>query len=176
MGFIHRAVQAHIALNYGAETEFSILGGRADVIMDNAVWEIKHASVAPMVRIHQAQDQARRYVDGEKIVSLGSAGIFNGSFYIQCGTYSYHVEYTTPAQGAILYSVQEVQKYEGEYFGLYLPHKARKTNKALSPVRSYTGYKARSSAGGGSAGMASAGLLLLIAVCGLSNFAYSGVS
>ena len=133
-GFIHRAVQAHIALNHGAETEICILGGRADIKIEEAVWEVKHAGTSPWIRICQAQTQAKKYIDGKRITHLGTAGKFNGFFYISCGDYSYYVEYTTPAEGVVLYTVTEVQNYNGKYFRNYQPHAQQNEHEQLSPI------------------------------------------
>ena len=133
-GFIHRAVQAHIAFTCGAQAEIWILGGRADIKLGDAVWEVKHAGKVPANRICEAQTQAKRYIDGERITHLGPAGAFSGFFYIGCGNDSYRVEYTTPAQGAVLYTVSKVDNYQGEYFRFFQPHVQQNQHAQLSPA------------------------------------------
>ena len=124
----------HIALTYGCLTEICILGGRADIQRKDAVWEVKHASIIPGQRILEAQNQAKRYIDGKKITHLGSAGAFSGSFYIGCGDDSFRVDYTTPAQGAVLYTVTKVDNYQGKYFRFFQPHVQENQHTQLSPA------------------------------------------
>jgi hypothetical protein len=122
MGFIHRAVQLHIKQNNNAQTEVKLSGfGRADVVQFGAVWEIKHAGKNPELRTAIAQAQAAGYVFlNDELTQLGKAGMFSGTFYIQCLEYSYMVECWTPEPGAILYSVTEVYNYSGEYLVEYI--------------------------------------------------------
>ena len=110
MGFIHRMVQMHIAAFYGVSTEVSLSTyGRADILSDGAVWEIKHAGTFPEMRIAEAYAQAFNYVLlNEEVTHLGSKDAYAGSFYIGCDGYSYLVEYKTPMDGVILYTITEV--------------------------------------------------------------------
>ena len=132
MGFIHRAVQKHIGANYNVSTEFP-LGkyGRADILRSGAVWEIKHAGISPVGRTAEAYAQALSYMlVNDEVTCLGEAGAFSGSFYIGCLDSSYLVEYKTPAQGAVLYTVTEVKNYSGEYAFVYVPKKVKQNTTA----------------------------------------------
>ena len=133
-GFVHRMVQAHIVYTYGSMygTELSLGGhGRADIVSKDsgAVWEVKHASTQPTLRANIATAQATKYIGGTSgevtVTTLGAAGAFEGFFYLQCGAYTYEVNYWTPQAGAVLYSVQEVQNYTGEVFAVYVPREER---------------------------------------------------
>ena len=118
-GFVHRMVQAHIAANYPSiTTEFTGLDvGRADIVQGCFVWEIKHAGTQPLLRTAMAMLQAYGYtlVSKEQLY-LGAANTFHGEFYISVLGYSFLVAYTTPAAGAILYTVTATENYSGEYF------------------------------------------------------------
>lgn len=98
---------------------FLFRGGRADVKLGTAVWEIKHAGLCPEMRIQVAREQAKTYIDGTTITHLGAAGVFSDYFYIKCGDIALLVEYRTPRDGAILYTVKEVKNYKGSYFRIF---------------------------------------------------------
>ena len=118
MGYIHRMVQLHIKTTYGEHihSEWVLTGlGRADIVDERemVVWEVKHARNIPDQRALDAQLQAMNYVGGEhngaKIVALGQAGAFCGTFDVLCKGSIYQVTYNTPQMGVVLYSVEEVQ-------------------------------------------------------------------
>ena len=111
MGFIHRAVEAHILAKYpGTSKEYTISGfGRADIVKGSEVWEIKHAGMNPIGRIAAATAQASYYVlSDENLDRLGDAGTFSGNFVITCFDSSYNVDYKTPSAGVVLYTVTEI--------------------------------------------------------------------
>ena len=118
MGLIHRLVQAHIlANNPNLYVELVLPGyGRADVVdvSVGAVWEVKHAGKDPMGRTAIAAAQAAGYVGGVQggvtVNGLGAAGEFSGSFVIILGENTYCVEYSTPVDGVILYSVADIPR------------------------------------------------------------------
>lgn len=130
-GFIHRCVEAHIALtNLGIQTELVLnTGSRADLveIATGEVWEIKHASTAPMFRMWDAVEQATSYLNSKgvgekshiKTEKLGRAGRFTGSFEICCLETEYRVEYWTPINGVVLYSVEELGAKQPNYAYAY---------------------------------------------------------
>ena len=145
MGFIHRAVVDHIDENYsGIYTERKLSNfGRADIVQRStgAVWEVKHAGVNPPLRSATAQLQAYTYVlVNDEINCLGQANAFSGTFYIQCGIYSYAIDYSTPHYGVILYTVTELDNFEGEYYRVYVPKheeaKKRASSRLYVPVYS----------------------------------------
>ena len=160
-GFVHRMVQLHIISVYGGifRKELTIEGlKRADIVdtSTGAVWEVKHASTTPEKRITEAQRQAQTYVGGTsktgtKITHLGEAGAFSGFFYILCQGSYYRVDYWTPQDGAILYSVKEDSNYSGEAYIAYIPVTERKTSDlaALSGL-AMLGFSFSSSSGGSS--------------------------
>ena len=131
MGFIHRAVQAHIAQNNpGVKIEARLSTfGRADVLEGGAIWEIKHAGTDPVGRALIAGAQALGYTWlNDEVTHLGASGKFSGTLYIQCLQNSYEVKYGTPAPGVILYTVQEIGNYDGEYDAVFLPVPEKETN------------------------------------------------
>lgn len=139
MGFIHRLVQAHIALNYGVETEVTLSAyGRADIFHLGKVWEIKHAGQNSVIRIALAMAQAYNYVClNDEVTGLGAAGAYSGEFYVQCLESAYLVEYTTPREGVILYSVTEVSNYNGEYYAVYVPKEVKEKQRLNNASPAY---------------------------------------
>ena len=133
MGYIHRAVQGHIQENYNVQTEVSLQTfGRADILKDGGVWEIKHAGTNPAMRELSAYAQATTYVWlNEEVTHLGGAYAYNGSFYIGCMGSSYLVTYETPCSGVVLYTVSEVNNYNGDYAYVYSPSKQEDEAKRL---------------------------------------------
>ena len=138
MGFIHRMVQAHIRVTYGANysTEMSLSGfGRADIVntVTGHVWEVKHAGQFPSARAAIATAQATAYIGGTNgsttITGLGEAGAFTGYFYIQCMNECYLVNYETPQKGAVLYSVKRVENCSESPFRVYVPKKQKESSK-----------------------------------------------
>ena len=147
-GFVHRMVQLHIKL-YSEMTlcnEVTLGGhGRADIVDVNtgAVWEVKHAANDPAGRAILASSQARKYIKGVHddilITHLGKAGAFTGSFIIKCDRYHYEVNYWTPQDGAILYSVTEIKDNSGNVFAEFIPSTSTvsKKDKKTVPVAAY---------------------------------------
>jgi len=131
MGFIHRMVVDHIQKNNNVDTEVPLSTyGRADVVSGTAVWEVKHAGKDPTSRTTLAWAQAMTYVCfNEELTTLGAAYAYSGVFYIQCLEYSYMVEYSTPTSGVILYTVTEVQNFQGKYDFEFVPHKQKADDK-----------------------------------------------
>lgn len=118
------------------------------------------------MRIQVAREQAKTYIDGTTITHLGAAGVFSDYFYIKCGDIALLVEYRTPRDGAILYTVKEVKNYEGSYFRIFLTLEERKTSQQTIAIPNLYTNNIFSSSGGGSAmfmlGMAaSVGCLLV---------------
>ena len=139
-GFIHFAVQVHIALKYGLEYSLEMECkvekggqdvGRADIVSTStgSVWEVKSFN-----KFDEAEAQLARYLGGTAIrtnthiSSLGAAGAFNGTFTIGCGSYYYDVVYFTPWAGTVLYAVSQGRKqsspaelYDFAYEGVRTP-------------------------------------------------------
>ena len=130
-GYIHSRVQAEIAIRSLGTicTEVTFPNKeRADLVDRNTgeVWEIKHAGSDPLGRIVEAQDQASKYLyrkgkcKGESITTAGAPFRFTGTFIIVMGNVKYMVTYITPAPGAVLYSVKELnEKYANAYAPVY---------------------------------------------------------
>lgn len=96
--------------------------GRADVVHEGLVWEVKHAGANRINRTTEAWAQAITYqIFNKEITGLGAAGAFDGYFYIGCEGNAYLVSYDTPASGAILYTVSPVQNYTGQYYAVFIP-------------------------------------------------------
>ena len=133
MGFIHRTVQAHIQNTYNVRTEVRLSGfGRADIVRDSAVWEVKHAGKNPLQRMVIAYAEASGYVLlNDELDTLGEPNAFSGTLYIGCEGFSYEVEYCTPFWGAVLYTVKEIQNYNGEYAAVYVPVENRSEKESL---------------------------------------------
>ena len=132
MGFIHRAVQAHIRSSYQVMTEVRLQTyGRADILNNKGeVWEIKHAGRDPEARTAIAYAQANSYVMlNDEVTGLGSADAYSGNFYIGCQGNSYLVEYETPCSGVVLYTVSTIDGYTGEYAYVYTPVNSREDEK-----------------------------------------------
>lgn len=158
-GFIHRMVQLHILQKYEHPyTKELTLGGfgRADIVdtSTGAVWEVKHASTCPNERAAIAQSQAKGYVGGRheniKITKLGKAQTFEGSFYILCGDSLYLINYETPLDGAILYSVREVRNNRRRPFAEYVPKKEFSSSTAQATAALIVAGLVISACGGGS--------------------------
>lgn len=85
---------------------------------------MKLTGMFPDVRMREAVDQAVGYIGGEYedilIVGLGEAGRFEGTFCIACNSYNYEVNYNTPMDGVILYSVKETSNSQEEYAHSYV--------------------------------------------------------
>jgi len=116
-GVVHRKVSNHIINHYpDLDAEMTLLGiGRADIVNleTGEVWEIKHAGNIKGIRILTAQKQARGYINGNEVKKLGAANSFSGSFtFSYCGD-SYIIYYETPAEGAVVYWIEEVD--DGNY-------------------------------------------------------------
>ena len=71
--------------------------------------------------------------NGQELKNLGPAGQFSGSFTVSCLDDTYLVTYTTPAPGAVLYYVRQIEK-EKEADYVYEPAiiKAKMRSKAPS--------------------------------------------
>ena len=106
----------------------------------------------------------------DNLNQLGYADAFNGTFYIQCGIYSYQIDYYTPSIGVVLYTVKEITDFDGEYYRVYVPKLAEIKEEGLAtrpqPIsipayRSHrrTGY---TGGGGGGGGIIVAGLLFSV--------------
>lgn len=141
-GFVHKMVQKHIeSNNSGVITETGSKGlGRADVVRtgDGAVWEIKHAGSNPDTRCADAYKQAKKYKDakckdGTIVGDPGEAGAFSGTFCISIEGNNYEVNYRTPQEGVILYTVKETTNPADSYAYsyTYVPHAKRKENANL---------------------------------------------
>ena len=121
-GYIHRAVQFHILfMNNAMGKELTIPGtGRADIYNPNTceMWEIKYGGSTNEMkneRILSADSQVSRYVKGANEVfnspyQKGHAGAFEGKFILTCDSFSYLITYDTPADGVILYYVEQLKK------------------------------------------------------------------
>ena len=136
-GFVHRAVQKHISANYpNIEIEFTGLDvGRADIVQGSSVWEVKHAGTQPILRTAMAALQAYGYtLVSEEPLYLGAAYAFSGAFYISVSGSSFLVEYTTPASGAILYTVTPVDNYSEAYFAVLGTATEREGNTKRTPL------------------------------------------
>ncbi len=138
-GYIHRAVQAHILINKAFQKELHLPGvGRADIYnpQTHEIWEIKHASTVPSERIAAAEAQIARYVNGYAISGVfcteGHAGAFTGDFVINCGKISYLITYNTPAEGVILYYVEQMRNYETNPSCSYAPTSIKREQSAKS--------------------------------------------
>lgn len=114
----------------------------------------KHAGLIPEIRAQIAKTQARKYIDNKAITCLGAANTFSGSFYIQCGEIAIYVEYSTPTDGAILYTVEAVENYNGNYFRKFLTLEQRNKNKQMMTTPNYFTQTAFFPEGGGGAMMA----------------------
>ena len=139
MGFVHRMVLLHIRMNNpNIATELVLTGlGRADVVDPSigVVWEVKHAGNDPAVRIAEALLQAVGYIGGKQqettIYGLGEAYRFSGTFFVSVLGTIYQVDYNTPVEGVVLYSVNEVQfRDEESTVFVYIPKTKKSENKA----------------------------------------------
>ena len=164
MGLIHFWVQTQIVeSNVNISMELWLykddrLVGRADIMRDSSVWEIKHGGSNPedvAARIQIATAQAESYVggrtarDGRIVQKLGSAGAFAGSFTINVAGSTYEVTYDTPASGVILYYVKEVKPQENSEYVFEpatqqktLPASVPNTMQAMMPVLMFGGAMA----------------------------------
>ena len=126
-GLVHRLVQiACVAQKPGSVMEVGVLRengfyGRADILYNDKVWEVKHKASKPL-----ALPQAKSYVGGKPthgpvITGLGDAETFKGSFIINCMGESYEVTFSTPADGVVLYDVQQKAKLDLQPDYTYLP-------------------------------------------------------
>lgn len=69
------------------------------------------------------------------IIGLGEAGAFSGVFHIQCMDSVYEIRYETVWEGVILYTVKEIQGFEGQPEYEYVPAAERnKSNHALAAL------------------------------------------
>ena len=153
-GFIHRMVQREIALKYNVSKELWVSKGgekvgRVDIMRSNgSIWEVKHGTNNPIVRkarMIAAKWQAEQYLGAKAdrndvaASNLGEVGAFSGSFMVECRGQMYLVTYETPADGVILYYVQETQK-SGKPDYVYVPKADRGTEKTTlpQPQASYT--------------------------------------
>ena len=118
MGFIHRAVVAHIQENYPVNTEVTLSNyGRADIVQGSAAWEVKYGGKRTAERTVEAWAQVLVYIMlNDEISSHGPAGAFNGSFYVSYFGVSAYVQYVTPFPGVVLYYVQDASNYQGAYY------------------------------------------------------------
>ena len=154
MGFVHMCVEAHILSKYstmGVEVELWLVNekgtfvGRADVMIGGQVWEIKHGGNDPATqnaRIGTAQLQAKLYLDktavrnGNTVTCLGPQNAFNGHFTVTVLDRSYYVEYTTPAEGAILYVITEIKRLkEADYELMATPYEEPANAKTMVIVQ-----------------------------------------
>ena len=143
-GFVHRMVQAHIAATHGDSMliEVGVKGqGRADVIAPaiGAVWEIKHEGHSREGRCAEALAQATKYLygtctNGTVINTLGPAQALSGTFCIYITDTNFEVNYTTPQDGVVIYTVQETKKGKEAYAYAYayVPHAEREKNESIT--------------------------------------------
>ena len=137
MGSIHRFVQIEIKAKFENSIEIEAYiekngkrDSRADIVSNEGkVWEIKHGSKkGGILRIAEAQFQASKYIGGKVvrndviITGFGEAGAFDGEFTINCLNSTYLVTYTTPAEGAVLYSVKKIGKQDKTDYTIYIPN------------------------------------------------------
>ena len=81
----------------------------------------------------QAYTQASIYVLlNPELEQLGVAGAFYDTFYVSCLDSSYQVNYFTPADGVVLYSVSELSNYYGDYDYEYKPKKNKQRKPQLN--------------------------------------------
>ena len=164
MGLIHRMVQMQIEATSASRVGIEMWVekdekriGRADIVdSDGNVWEVKHGgSKAGVAMIATAQAQASRYIGGEavrndwELKNLGPAGQFSGSFTVSCLDDTYLVTYTTPAPGAVLYHVRQIEEekkadyvYEPAIIKAKIRSKAPSAAGALAVVTSAVGAAA----------------------------------
>ncbi len=130
-GLVHRLVQkACVAQMPGSMMEIGVYRkdgnyGRADILYNGTVWEVKHKSSLPL-----ALPQAESYLEGKPtygpvIEKLGNAGAFKGSFIIFCMGESYEVTFSTPLEGVVIYDVQQKDNPELQPKYSYLPFAPR---------------------------------------------------
>lgn len=120
-GLAHRLVQADIkAKHFCVEIEVPVdrnhyRGGRVDVYQNGRIWEVKSTGSADL-----AAPQARSYLgckvsDSDSWVKeLGPANAFSGNIHLSLLGYNYEIEYNTPQEGVILYSVCEIKPAKQE--------------------------------------------------------------
>ena len=102
-----------------------------------------------------AQAQASRYIggkavrNGQELKNLGPAGQVSGSFTVSCLDDTYLVTYTTPAPGAVLYYVRQIEEekkadyvYEPAIIKAKIRSKAPSAAGALAVVTSAVGAAA----------------------------------
>ena len=147
MGFIHMCVEAHIYSKYaiaGVEVELWLkdagkLVGRADVMIGNQVWEIKHGGndITAVARAQIAKAQAQNYIGaiavrtGITVARLGDANVFEGTFTVTVRDSTCQVTYRTPEPGVILYFLEQTEYQEDADYVLF-PVKSEKKSSANS--------------------------------------------
>jgi len=154
-GFVHMCVEAHIYSKYasaGVEVELWLeesgkLVGRADVMKGNQVWEIKHGGnddLTKASRTTTAAKQAKGYIGktairtSTTVEQLGEANAFEGNFTVTVRDSSYSVKYSTPAEGAIIYIIEEIEYQENADFELLPVKNGHKTTVDVVNVMQYT--------------------------------------
>ena len=158
MGFIHRAVVAHIQENYSVNTEVTLTNyGRADIVQGSAAWEVKHGGKRTVERTVEAWAQVLVYIMlNDEISSHGPAGAFSGSLSVSYYGVPAHVEYVTPFPGVVLYYVQGAPNYQGAYYRMVSKadrkdeKKADNLNRVLGGIAAVAGVTSIGICGGGS--------------------------
>lgn len=144
-GFIHRAVQVHILMknNVAAtifESEYVMSGiGRADIVSlsTNEMWEIKYGGSTPdgwAAGIAAAENQLQRYIANGCTLRKGEAFRFLGGFQIDFGVMRCNVNYSTPVEGVILYTIDYTTDMDTEPAFSYAPHTLYKEQKTTVSV------------------------------------------
>jgi len=159
MAYIHIRVQERIVrFNSGIAKELWVAKnneqiGRADLvgITTSSVWEVKHLNSKMTLEagIMLAQTQARKYIGAETvrtgttITGLGAAEAFGGTFVVNCLDSTYEVEYFTPAAGAVLYTVREIEfQANADYAFNYVPARNKQRKMPLGQVPAAVGVTA----------------------------------
>ena len=164
-GYIHRRVQERILAtgmgSLGMEISVSRSNGtkgRADIVNKTTgeVWEIKYANKTnPTSALVLAEKQALSYVGAacnipaRKITSLGSAGMFSGTFMVNCLGVTYLVSYVTPSDGVIVYTVDALEQYDYQSDFVYTPTPDRKPSVEQKKKLAYAACLAALAAIGG---------------------------
>ena len=137
-GFIHTLVELNILASMKSmrnlTNEYTVTTGRADIVdLDTGeVWEIKHGSSDLMVqRTIDAVNQANKYVGHGVITQLGAVDAFSGTFTIDCQGVTYQVDYFTPLEGAIIYTVTALDTAQAEVQYAYAPKRAPAEDRKL---------------------------------------------